>query len=216
MSDNPSKFTVVDRRKFTMDGVLRGEQEQTSEEAAATQAQEKVGEEKKEAATPAAPPSAGPRIVTMPKPAHHEEIEEEAEENDTELPPPPSTEESLKQKSDYDKSAADLDDMLRAANPGMPSSHQITFEHLVQQLYLSAMMQMGAGTPEGERPRVDILGARQTVDLMSVLVEKTKGNLNEREDRMLQSALFELRMNFLELTNMISKSATQPPPGGKR
>lgn len=215
MSDTPSKFTVVDRRKFTMDGVLRNEQEQTTEE---TETQVKKEEEKKESTEPTPPSGAGPRLVTMPKPASPEEeaVEEESIEDESQLPPPPSAEESSKQKSDYDKSSAELDDMLRAANPGMPSSHQITFEHLVQQLYLSAMMQMGAGTPEGERPRVDILGARQTVDLMSVLAEKTKGNLNEREDRMLQSALFELRMNFLELTNMISKSATQPPPGGKR
>jgi Domain of unknown function (DUF1844) len=215
MSDTPSKFTVVDRRKFTMDGVLRSEQERTAEEASATQAQE----EKKETAEPTTPPNAGPRLITMPKPVHAEEteeIEEEVGQDEPELPPPPSAEESRKQKSDYERSSADLDNMLRAANPGMQSSQQITFEHLVQQLYLSAMMQMGAGTPEGERPRVDILGARQTVDLVGVLAEKTKGNLNEHEDRMLQSALFELRMNFLELTNMISKSATQPPPGGKR
>lgn len=213
MSDTPSKFTVVDRRKFTMEGVPRNEEEQAPTEKSAAPA--------KEEARPESPAShAGPRVVTMPPPANQEmgsqEAEPEEEDEEASLPEPPTVEESRQQKSDYDKSSADLDTMLRSANPGMPASEQISFEHLVQQLYLSAMMQMGAGTPEGERPRVDILGARQTVDLMGVLMEKTKGNLNEREDRMMQSALFELRMNFLELTNMISKSATQPPPGGKR
>ena len=56
----------------------------------------------------------------------------------------------------------------------------------MQQLYLSAMIQMGAGTQEGQRPRVDIMGARQTIDLLGVLAEKTKGNLTEVEERTLR------------------------------
>jgi hypothetical protein len=44
------------------------------------------------------------------------------------------------------------------------------------------------------------------------LAEKTKGNLNELEDRTLQTALFDVRMAFLELTNMISMQGVQPPP----
>jgi len=81
------------------------------------------------------------------------------------------------------------------------------------------MIQMGAGTQEGQRPRVDILGARTTIDLLGVLAEKTRGNLTEAEERMLQTVLFEVRMAFLELTSMISLQAMQPPqppPPGKR
>lgn len=239
MSDTPSKFTVVDRRKFTLEGELRNEQERNPEGESETsvppaptqQAEPQPTEPKQAKEEPAeAPPTptAGPRLITMPSLSKQdeelgdleefevEEEEEQAEGDEYSIPERPSDEASRQQKADYDKSSADLETMLRSANPGMPESHQIGFEHLVQQLYLSAMMQMGAGTPEGERPRIDILGARQTIDLMGVLLDKTKGNLSEREDRMLQSAIFELRMNFLELTNMISKSATQPPPGGKR
>jgi hypothetical protein len=74
------------------------------------------------------------------------------------------------------------------------------------------MIQMGAGTQDGQRPRVDILGASTTIDLLGVLAEKTRGNLNDVEDRTLQSVLFELRMAFLELTSMISLQSVQPPP----
>jgi hypothetical protein len=49
--------------------------------------------------------------------------------------------------------------------------------------------------------------------MLSVLQEKTKGNLEEREARMLQNALFELRMMFLEITNAIAQAAQQPPKG---
>jgi hypothetical protein len=88
----------------------------------------------------------------------------------------------------------------------------VGFEHLVQQFYVSAMIQMGAGTQEGQRPRVDILGARTTIDLLGVLAEKTKGNLTATEDQTLQTVLFEVRMAFLELTSMINLQAMQPPP----
>jgi hypothetical protein len=88
----------------------------------------------------------------------------------------------------------------------------VTFEHLVQQFYVSAMIQMGAGAQEGQRPRIDILGARQTIDLLGLLVEKTRGNLTDAEDRMLQTVLYEVRMAFLELTSMISLQGMQPPP----
>ncbi len=68
------------------------------------------------------------------------------------------------------------------------------------------MIQMGAGAQEGQRPRVDILGARNTIDLFGVLAEKTQGNLTDAEDRMLQAVLFEVRMAFLELTRMNTRA----------
>ena len=74
-----------------------------------------------------------------------------------------------------------------------------------------SMIQMGAGQ-EGQRTRIDIIGAKQTIDLMGVLAEKTKGNLTEAEDRTLQTVLYEMRMAFLELTNMISMQSMQSPP----
>jgi len=82
----------------------------------------------------------------------------------------------------------------------------------VQQFYVSAMIQMGAGTQEGQRPRVDILGARTTIDLLGVLADKTRGNLTEEENRVLETVLFEARMAFLELTRMITLQNMQPPP----
>ncbi len=136
-----------------------------------------------------------------------------AEEDATaEMPPAPTLEESRQQKSAYDASTQRLEDLVRAQNPGVGAQPPVGFEHLVQQLYLSAMIQMGAGAQEGQRPRVDIMGARQTIDMLGVLAEKTKGNLTELEDRTVQTALFDVRMAFLELTNMISMQGVQPPP----
>jgi hypothetical protein len=128
------------------------------------------------------------------------------------LPPAPTAQESREQKTAYDASAQRLEDIVRAQNPAAGAQPPITFENLVQQFYVSAMIQMGAGAQEGQRPRIDILGARTTIDLLGVLAEKTRGNLTEAEDKTLQTVLFELRMAFMELTSMISLQNVQPPP----
>jgi hypothetical protein len=205
MSDSP-KFEVIDRRKYKAEEEER-EAAQTPAPApapAAVAAPEPVKEE----------PRVGPQLVT-------ESSREDAlagDELETELPPAPTAEETREQKFAYDASAQRLEDLVRAQNPGVGPQPAVTFDHLVNQLYVSAMIQMGAGTQEGQRPRVDILGARQTIDLMGVLAEKTRGNLTEAEDRTLQAVLYEVRMAFLELTNMISLQSMQPPapPPGKR
>jgi hypothetical protein len=200
MSDTP-KFEVIDRRKF------------------------KAEEERENAGTatpaPESQQQSGPRLVVSenePKSTVEEPFSSaEPDEDHVELPPPPTAEETRQQKSAYDASAQRLEDLVRAQNPAMGAQPPVGFEHLVQQLYVSAMIQMGAGAPEGQRPRVDILGAKQTIDLLGVLAEKTRGNLTEAEDRTLQTVLFEARMAFLELTNMITmQSVPTPPPPTKR
>jgi hypothetical protein len=138
--------------------------------------------------------------------------------DDPQLPPPPSEEELRFQMLAYEQAAERIDNLIRAQNPAAPPAEKIGFEHLVQQLYLSAMMQMGAGTPEGQRPRIDILGARQTIDLLGVVQDKTYGKLYASESRTLEAVLFELRATFLELTRMIAAqpAAPMPPPPGAK
>jgi hypothetical protein len=97
--------------------------------------------------------------------------------------------------------------MLRQANPGMGATGAITFEHIIQSFYVSAMIAMGAGTEPGQKARVDIVGARQSIDMLALLQEKTKGNLTQKEEATLQNVLFELRMMFLEITNAIAQQA---------
>ncbi len=206
--DTP-KFTVINRRKWL---------EEDGPEVAETPAAPTQPAEPQQQAPAAEPPR--PRLVEMPEPkrAFDEAAQEAAQEAEEDLAGAvagPTQEESSFQKMQYEQSAERLETLVRAQNPGAPAMEKIGFEHLVQQLYLSALMQMGAGTPEGQRPRVDILGAKQTIDLMGVLQEKTVGNLNDAEKRTLDTALYELRMTFLELTRMISLQ-TPPPPGGAK
>ena len=218
MSDTP-KFEVIDRRKFKAD-------EEHESEKAAHAAESEAKQETARAEAPSSGPSSGPRLVVNEGKSSAEHAPAEAAGGDgagqelgAELPPAPTAEESREQKLAYDASAQRLEELIRAQNPAVGAQPAITFEHLVQQFYVSAMIQMGAGAQEGQRPRVDILGARTTIDLLDVLAEKTKGNLSESEDRALQTVLFETRMAFMELTSMINLQAMQPPqppPPGKR
>lgn len=196
MSDTP-KFTVIDRRK------IKAEEENENQQSSSTPA---------ERAPEPVESGGGPQLVVNESKAESKaEPEPSPAASEPELPPVPTAEESQEQKVAYDASAQRLEDLVRAQNPAAGPQPPITFENLVQQFYVSAMIQMGAGAQEGQRPRVDILGARTTIDLLGILAEKTRGNLTATEENTLQTVLFEVRMAFLELTNMISLQAMQPP-----
>jgi Domain of unknown function (DUF1844) len=214
MSDTP-KFEVIDRRKY------KAEEEEREAAATQTMASQPASTPESEPEPDKVESRPGPQLVTESPRAGASAAGDEVEtglEAEPELPPAPTAEESRQQKSAYDATSQRLEDLIRAQNPGVGPQPAVTFDHLVNQLYVSAMIQMGAGQ-EGQRARIDILGAKQTIDLIGVLAEKAKGNLTETEDRTLQSVLYETRMAFLELTNMISMQSMQPPPApppGKR
>jgi hypothetical protein len=210
----PPKFEVIDRRKYKAEEEERSKLESASAASASSTAAPSPDP------VPVPPPSKqdakpihhrGPQLVPEPHHPQHPQ-DEHIEPGDPELPQGPTAEESHQQKTAYDASARRVEDLIRAQNPAIGAQPAVDFEHLVQQFYLSAMIQMGAATQEGQRPRVDILGARQTIDFLGVLAEKTKGNLTEAEDRVLQAVLFEARMAFLEITNMITLQGVQAPP----
>ncbi|HEY0758953.1 MAG TPA: DUF1844 domain-containing protein [Acidisarcina sp.] len=147
---------------------------------------------------------------------------DEASEDDG-LGPMPTAAETAQQHEAYQRSSDLLDTMVQQANPAAPPSVQMDFDQLVQSIYLAAVVAMGAAGEPGQKPRIDIIGARQSIDMLAVLGDKTKGNLNEAEQRLLQSALFNLRMMFLEITNALAAQAQRPPnappgarPGGGR
>jgi hypothetical protein len=130
-------------------------------------------------------------------------------ENDP-MPPPPSHAEQEAQHKEYRASGKKLDDMLTERGHGTAEDFEMTFERLVQSLYVTTMLQLGMMHREGENPQPDIVGARQTIDTLGVLRDKTKGNLTSEEEGLLQNVLFELRMAFLEITNAITRA---PGPG---
>src|ERR1700727_773000 len=204
MPEQSKPFVVTDRRKFTMEGELRPDADPSPEreERATTPVQPAATASPQ---TSASSPSASQPSASSPQ---------AAPEPDT--PPHPTAEENEQARRAYEMTADRLDTAIRSANPGMDHPPAMSFDQLVQSVYMTAMMQLGAATHEGQQPQVDILGARQSVDMLGVLAEKTKGNLTPEENRLLDSALFELRMAFLEITQALARSAAAKGPGGVR
>jgi len=128
-------------------------------------------------------------------------------------PDPPSHAEQEAQHKEYRASGKKLDNMLAAGGHGKAEDFEMTFDRLVQSLYISALFQIGVMHPEGETPRPDIIAARQKIDNLGVLKDIKKGNLTPAEENILQNVLFELRMAFLEITNAITRA---PAPGSNK
>ncbi|HME33929.1 MAG TPA: DUF1844 domain-containing protein [Candidatus Sulfotelmatobacter sp.] len=194
-----SGFKVTDRRLFTPEGELRSE---VTEEA--------------EAPKPATP------AVTQDAPAPEKApapVAVDAGGVDTgatlerEMPTPPSSAEQAAQAAAYRQSSKDLDAQVEL-NGHSAKDFEITFERFLASLYMTAMMQLGLMRQQGEQPRVDLIGARQTIDTLSLIAEKTKGNLTAVEEGFLQNSLYELRMAYVEVTNALARPPQPGPAAG--
>jgi len=79
----------------------------------------------------------------------------------------------------------------------------IDFSTLVVSLSQTALVHLGeAPHPEtgDKHPPRDLPLARQTIDLLGILQEKTKGNLTGDEERLLDQVLYDLRLRFVEVS----------------
>ena len=85
--------------------------------------------------------------------------------------------------------------------------NQALFAHLMMSLAQSALLGMGKIVhPATGKAEVDLEGAQQAIDLLDMLKERTRGNLDAEEERALTQTLSMLQLNFVETM----KSA--PPP----
>ena len=75
----------------------------------------------------------------------------------------------------------------------------IDFATFVLSLSHSALMHLGeVPDPETNQTHVDLSIAKQNIDILALLEEKTKGNLTGDEERLLAQVLFDLRMRYVE------------------
>ncbi len=78
---------------------------------------------------------------------------------------------------------------------------RVDFSTFILSLSHSALMHLGeAPHPETGDIERNLPLARQTIDLIGMLEEKTKGNLSGDEERLVAQILFDLRMRFVELS----------------
>jgi Domain of unknown function (DUF1844) len=190
-----SGFKVTDRRLFTSDGELR------------TELADQV--EAPKVATPTAPKRASAE-ASMPAP----QAPDAGETEDREMPTPPTTAEQDAQAAAYKESAKDLDSQVELSGHSA-KDFEMTFERFLASLYMTAMLQLGLMREQGgQPPRIDIIGARQTIDTLTLIAAKTKGNLTPAEENFLQNSLYELRMAYVEVTNALARPPQTGPATG--
>ncbi len=188
MANKEPEFKVTDRRMFTNEGELRPDA---------------PAEEQAKPSEPATPPPVA------------KSAQEAAPAQEPGAPQPPSAAERDRSRGEFRDSSAKIESELRKGY-GAESvpEFQAAFDHLLEPFYLTALMQLGMMPAErGAQPQVDIIGARHTIDTLSLLQEKTKGNLTKEEENVLETILYQLRMRYVELTNAIAHSAQNPGAG---
>lgn len=87
-----------------------------------------------------------------------------------------------------------------ATGAGLAELPRIDFSTFALSLATSALVHLGlAELPEGGgRGETNLPLARQTIDTLELLQEKTRGNLDEDESKLLQGLLYELRLRCVE------------------
>jgi hypothetical protein len=104
-----------------------------------------------------------------------------------------------------------MSDADRSGTPGEAASSStegeggdelpsIDFSTFVLSLSHSALVHLGDAPTQEDTREVHLPLARQTIDLLSLLQEKTRNNLTASEERLLEQALTDLRLRFVEVS----------------
>ncbi len=119
--------------------------------------------------------------------------EAEAEENKQGPQPEEAASAAGKQDSARPQEASDEEEQARGPFP------EVTMATFIFSLSSSALVHLGEiPEPETNRTQVDLPIAKQIIDTLGMLQEKTKGNLDQDEERLLRSVLYDLRMRYVQ------------------
>jgi Domain of unknown function (DUF1844) len=100
-------------------------------------------------------------------------------------------------------------DIAAAPNAATPKKSE-AFENLVRMIGSNAAMVLGAyADPRTGQPVLDPEAARELIDMLDALQEKTKGNLAPEEDSMLLDLLGKLKMTYLEINKAMAEQMAQ-------
>jgi hypothetical protein len=178
-------FKVVDRRLFTPEGELRQEvvEEERREQEAAAKKAAAQPAGKKEASAAASKPAAS--STTGPEGA---------------LPFPSPT--NLPSSGEKDVAEAD----------SIPSSRG--FQMLVDLLTRNAAAMLGGvADPRTGQAFLDLEGARELIDMLDALREKTRGNLSKEDDSLLIEVIGSLKLTFMEISKAAAEQMAKKAKG---
>lgn len=182
------EFTVKDRRRFTTEGQLRTDTPEEKEEKARGNLfpegerkleENQVQEGKKEESPPAAKVES-----PQPKASETDEAKQEKEKH-----------ESWKDRLFRRKKK---EEEPKAQPQELP---EIDFATFLFSLQTAVILQMGlVPDPQTGKREVNLPSAKQTIDIIGMLKEKTKGNLTKEEETLIDKILFDLRMRYVDAT----------------
>jgi hypothetical protein len=132
-----------------------------------------------------------PAVRPTPKPAEPMNPPEAKAQKPPQAPPPAQ---GRQQENDRGRTLAD-----KATNPGTPFSNFI--EPLIAQAYMSLGMLRNPYQPQ---TKLDPGAARQMIEILTLLQEKTNGNLTPDEDDFLSAHIGELKLAYVQRTKNVS------------
>jgi hypothetical protein len=201
------EFTVTDRRRFSEEGETRSDIP--------------AADERESSAGPTLISGSSPAGKSAPEPTRQRSAgQPPAPAERDQRPPGPTAAERAESDRAYKASTDAMDDKIRRELGGQvaPDDFKVGFDRIVEPLYVTALVQLGfMGQENQNQRRVDIIGARQSIDALTLLQEKTKGNLTPTEASLLEDVLYDIRMKYLEITNALARAVQNPEgaPSGK-
>jgi hypothetical protein len=88
-----------------------------------------------------------------------------------------------------------------AASRGTREMPEASFPTLVNSLMTQVLLYLGELTPRGVEPQVNLDMAKFNIDLLGVLEEKSRNNLSPDEQKLLDTALYETRMRYVQIAS---------------
>lgn len=106
--------------------------------------------------------------------------------------------EEEKKKADEEKTkqkTKEAGDLKKAQSSEPP---EIDFSSFILSLSTSALIQLGGiADPITQKPAKNLQAAKQTIDILGIMQQKTKGNLTPQEQKLIDTALYDLRMHYV-------------------
>ena len=191
-------FKVIDRRLFSESGEIRPEvveQERRDDEAAAKKAATQAQANSKAAAQQQQPAFTG----AQPKAAGGAGILDGG---------PGAAGRGFDTQAPANGAANDL--IPEAADAGEISASSRSFQMLVDFLTRNAAAMLGGmADPRTGQAFVDLEGAREVIDMLDALREKTRGNLSKDDDGLLIEVLGSLKLTFMEISKAAAEQAAK-------
>jgi hypothetical protein len=191
-SKHEETFKVVDRRLFGEDGELRQdvvEQERRNEEAAEKKAAAQA-EKKAEAAAASSAGKAVPAQTASPLPANTGALDALGAVGNGDALAGVTPEEAAAEAQD----AGEMNPTSR--------SFQMLIDFLTRN---AAAMLGGMADPRTGQAFVDLEGAREVIDMLDALREKTRGNLSKDDDNLLIEVIGSLKLTFMEISKVAAE-----------